>query len=50
MAPQRDDLRRGDLRALYLAWLASASRWAGSNGAERIEEKQAKEGNEEVQT
>jgi hypothetical protein len=29
LAPLRDDLLRGDLRALYLAWLASAARWAG---------------------
>src|SRR5690349_10531772 len=32
-APLRDDILRGDLRALYLAWLASASRSAGT-GAE----------------
>jgi hypothetical protein len=31
LAPLRDDLLRGDLRALYLAWLASAARWAGTN-------------------
>jgi hypothetical protein len=38
LAPLRDDLLRGDLRALYLAWLASASRWAGSRGHNDIEE------------
>ena len=47
LAPLRDDLLRGDLRALYLAWLASASRWEGSSGAELIEENEAKEGDEE---
>jgi len=31
LAPLRDDLLRGDLRALYLAWLASAARWAGAD-------------------
>jgi hypothetical protein len=30
LAPLRDDILRGDLRALYLAWLASASRSAGT--------------------
>ena len=29
-APLRDDILRGDVRALYLAWLASASRSAGT--------------------
>jgi hypothetical protein len=32
LAPLRDDILRGDLRALYLAWLASAARWAGADG------------------
>jgi hypothetical protein len=31
LAPLRDDILRGDLRALYLAWLASATRWAGAD-------------------
>ena len=31
LVPLRDDILRGDLRALYLAWLASASRWADSS-------------------
>ena len=30
LAPLRDDILRGDLRALYLAWLAAASRSAGT--------------------
>lgn len=47
LAPLRDDLLRGDLRALYLAWLAAASRWAGSSGSEHIEEDEEKEGDEE---
>lgn len=38
LAPLRDDLLRGALRALYLGWLASASRWAGSRGHDDIEE------------
>jgi len=29
LAPLRDDIMRGDLRALYLAWLASAARGTG---------------------
>jgi hypothetical protein len=31
LAPLREDILRGDLRALYLAWLASVSRWAGAD-------------------
>jgi hypothetical protein len=38
LAPLRDDLLRGDLRALYLAWLASASRWSGSSNHDDTEE------------
>lgn len=38
LAPLRDDLLRGDLRALYLAWLASASRWSGSSNHGDTEE------------
>jgi len=30
LAPLRDDILRGDLRALYLAWLASAARGTGA--------------------
>src|SRR5262249_35135564 len=33
LAPLRDDILRGDLRALYLAWLASAARWAGGRAS-----------------
>jgi hypothetical protein len=32
LVPLRDDLMRGDLRALYLAWLASAERSGGVGG------------------
>lgn len=31
LAPLRDDIMRGDLRALYLAWLASAGRGGGND-------------------
>jgi len=31
LAPLRDDILRGDLRALYLAWLASAAREIGAD-------------------
>ncbi len=31
LAPLRDDIMRGDLRALYLAWLASAARGTGAD-------------------
>jgi hypothetical protein len=34
LAPLRDDILRGDLRALYLAWLAAASRSGGMRGEE----------------
>lgn len=37
LAPLRDDILRGDLRALYLAWLASAAR-AGGPSAEGDED------------
>ena len=37
LAPLRDDIMRGDLRALYLAWLASAAR-GGVEGMEDDEE------------
>lgn len=34
LAPLRDDIMRGDLRALYLAWLSSAAQWAGADDDE----------------
>jgi len=38
LALLRDDILRGDLRALYLAWLASAARWAGVGGGAAAED------------
>src|SRR5262249_4396430 len=45
LAPLREDILRGDLRALYLAWLASAAGWAGKD-VERAEEEEWDEAEE----
>lgn len=48
LAPLRDDILRGDLRALYLAWLAAASRWAGGDYDEDGEDGEGSEAQEDL--
>ena len=38
LAPLRDDILRGDLRALYLAWLNSASRYGGGEYDDEVDD------------
>jgi hypothetical protein len=48
LAPLRDDILRGDLRALYLAWLASAARWAGADVESDEEARDEEEERDEI--
>ena len=47
LAPLRDDLLRGDLRALYLAWLASAERGGGEGENDDWDEEENEEDEED---
>jgi hypothetical protein len=40
LAPLRDDILRGDLRALYLAWLASAARGTAAEGDDDLDDEE----------